>query len=164
MAEQPDYLEHYGVPGMKWGKRKAAAIKANNQSIHDSRARQSLRKSEISSLTAQRISATSSKGKSQLDKKLADKHFELKNNPDFMNASRLTSGEKVMKGVKIAGILGLSVVGAGAAANIISSEISINNNRGMGARLTEEYANSHANVRVIDGATSITEKTGIRLK
>lgn len=118
-----DHLSHYGVPGMKWGKHKVAQSKERNASIDGARGRQAVRKAEIRSLTAQRISERSAKGKAHLDRKLADKKFEVENNDDVKLAKQLKTGEKVMKGVKIAAILGMSVVGFGTAASIINSEL-----------------------------------------
>lgn len=126
-----DHLAHYGVPGMKWGKRKIAASKERNASIDGARSRQAARKAEIRQLTAQRISERSEKGKAHIDRKLADKKFEIDNNPDSQAAKQLKTGEKVMKGVKIAAILGMSVVGLGAAASIVNQELNKLDNDGL---------------------------------
>lgn len=122
-AEIEDHLAHYGVPGMKWGKRKVAESKARNASIDGARARQAGRKAEVRALTAKRITERSEKGKAKLDRAIADKNFEIDNNPDSKAAKQLKTGEKVMKGVKITALLGMSVVGLGTAASIINQEL-----------------------------------------
>lgn len=118
-----DHLAHYGVPGMKWGKRKNAQRREKNAAIDGARGRQAVRKAEVRGLTAQRISANSKKGQAHLDRKIADKKFEIDNNDDAIMAKQLKTSEKVMKGAKIAGLLGMSVVGLGAAASIVNSEL-----------------------------------------
>jgi hypothetical protein len=118
-----DHLAHYGVPGMKWGKRKIAASKERAATIDGARARQAERKAEVRQLTAKRINERTEKGKAHLDRAIADKKFEIENNADARVSKQLKNGEKVMKGVKIAAILGASVVGLGAAASIINAEI-----------------------------------------
>lgn len=128
-VEQEDFLAHYGKKGMKWGQRKAARIE-KNASIDGARARQGQRSAEINSLTAQRMTAKNKKGKAQIDSKLADKNFELKNSPDARQAAQLKTGEKVMKGVKVAAMLGLSVAGLGIAANIVNDALNDMDNSG----------------------------------
>lgn len=123
MSDQIDYLEHYGVPGMKWGKKKVAQSKERNASIDAARGRQAIRKAEVRALTAKRINERSAKGKAHLDRKIADTKFEIENGSDAKAAKQLKTGEKVMKGVKITALLGLSVVGLGTAASIVNSEL-----------------------------------------
>jgi len=134
-----DNLAHYGVPGMKWGKRKNAARVQKNAIIDGARGRQAVRKAEVRGLSAERINARTEKGKAHLDRKIANKKFEIENNDDAAIAKQLKTSEKVLKGAKIAAIIGMSVVGLGTAASIINSEISARENEGSGARLTEEF-------------------------
>lgn len=122
-----DHLEHYGVPGMKWGKRKNAERREKNAIIDGARGRQAVRKAEVRQLNAQRITARTEKGKAHLDRKIANKKFEVDNNDDAIVAKQLKTSEKVMKSAKIVGLLGMSVVGLGAAASILNSELSKNN-------------------------------------
>jgi hypothetical protein len=121
-VEGDDWLAHYGKLGMRWGKHKAARLE-KNANIDGARARQGQRQAEIRQLTAQRISANSAKGKKHLDSKIADKQFELKNNPDAHQAAQLKTAEKVMHGAKVTALLGLSVVGLGVAASIVNTEL-----------------------------------------
>lgn len=156
--EVEDHLEHYGVPGMKWGKRKAAERRAKNATIDGARGRQAARKAEVRALTAQRINERSEKGKARLDRAIADKKFEIDNNPDSSAAKQLKTGEKVMKGAKIAAILGMSVVGLGAAASIINQELNAldsNNTK-------DEYTKSEGSNRdlVVGSNTNTIEKKG----
>lgn len=123
MSDQPDYLEHYGVPGMKWGKKKAAERKARNDTIDSARSKQSERHAELSKLKMQRLQATSAKGKKHLDRKIEDKNFEIANSSDAHVARQLKTGEKWMKGAKVAGMMGMAVVGLGSAAAILDSAI-----------------------------------------
>lgn len=141
----PDHLEHYGVPGMKWGKRKVAASKERNASIDGARGRQAVRQAEVRSLTAQRISERSEKGKAHLDRKIADKKFEIENNSDVATSKQLKTGEKVMKGVKITAMLGMSVVGLGVAASIVNNELNDMNNKNFPMSLKEFEVNEKLN-------------------
>ena len=124
IAVEPDgdYLAHYGKLGMKWGHHKAKAA-AEKATIYNARSNQAARRDEINTLTQERIRATTTKGRQHLDAKIADKNFELKNNPDARNAARLTTGEKWLKGAKVAALIGASVVGLGVAASVVNSEI-----------------------------------------
>jgi hypothetical protein len=117
-----DHLAHYGKLGMKWGRHQAKAA-AEKAAIYNARSNQAARKTEINSLTQARIHATTAKGKQHLDAQIADKNFELKNNSDARTAARLTTGEKWLKGAKVAALVGASVVGLGVAASVVNSEI-----------------------------------------
>jgi hypothetical protein len=117
-----DYLAHYGKLGMKWGHHKAK-VAAEKAAIYGARSNQAARKNEINDLTQARIRATTTKGKRHLDDKIADKSFELKNNPDARTAARLTTGEKWLKGARVAALVGASVVGLGVAASVVNTEM-----------------------------------------
>lgn len=155
-VEVEDHLEHYGVPGMKWGKRKIADTRERNTAIKSARAKQDSRKAEVRHLTAKRINARTEKGKAHLDAKIANKKFEIDNGIDSKIAAQRTSGENVMRGVRIAGMIGLSVVGLGTAASIVNSELADQRNKGMGEKLTEEWKREHGSGSSTTLGSSIT--------
>jgi len=117
-----DFLLHYGKKGMKWGERKAAR-QEKNANIDSARGAQGKRHAELSKLKMERLNATSNKGKEHLDRKIADKKFEISNHPDAHAASQLKTAEKWMKGAKIAAMMGVAVVGMGTAASILNTEL-----------------------------------------
>jgi len=138
-VEVEDHLEHYGVPGMKWGKRKVAESKARNATITDARNRQAVRQAEVRTLTAKRLTARTNKGKEHLDRRIADKKFEIDNGSDASIAKQRKTGEKVLHGVKVSAMLGMAVVGLGGVASIVNSEMNRIDNIGRGKELTEEF-------------------------
>lgn len=124
-----DYLAHYGKLGMRWGHHKAK-VAAEKAAIANARSNQAARKNEINDLNVARIHASSVKGKQKIDSLIADKTFELKNNPDAATAARLTTGEKWIKGARVAALIGASLIGLGVAANVIDSELKANAGNG----------------------------------
>lgn len=86
-----DHLEHYGVPGMKWGKRRNATIK-------DARARQRVRKDEIKGLKKEKLRAQTDAGRKHLDKVIKEKKIVLKEGGDASIAKKSTVGVLFLKG------------------------------------------------------------------
>lgn len=86
-----DHLEHYGVPGMKWGKRRNATIK-------DARARQRVRKDELQGLKKEKLRAQTEAGRKHLNKVIKEKKFSLKNGEDAALAKKSTVGVLFLKG------------------------------------------------------------------
>ena len=138
-----DFLLHYGKKGMKWGERKAAR-QEKNANIDSARGAQGKRHAELSKLKMERLNATSNKGKEHLDRKIADKKFEISNHPDAHAASQLKTAEKWMKGAKIAAMMGVAVVGMGTAASILNTELNNMDN-----------SNTHDRTVVTGGANKI---------
>jgi len=99
-------LAHYGVKGMKWGKRK----KYTTQEIHDARARQ---RSRFANLEAQVHKTNLSTGKAQEAnaKKLVKLHNDLETNKDAAVAARMTKGEKAANLI-LAGPIGALAIAA----------------------------------------------------
>jgi hypothetical protein len=120
-----DFLAHYGVPGMKWGHRRAARVEAKaakkaaraeeDRQIVGARIRQEKRAANLNNKAAATYTATTKKGQKAAEEAYARAEKKLVNNPDAITAARMTSGEKavnrVAMGVTIAA-LGLSIAPA----------------------------------------------------
>ena len=111
-------LEHYGVKGMKWGKRKARVSSAD---IHNARSRTEHDRMRVNEAAYNLNKATSKRAPaSAAAQKKAVKEYEsaqlsyLKN-PDRATAMRMTKGEKA---AVIIGTVGFSAVGLGVPAAI----------------------------------------------
>lgn len=98
-----DHLEHYGVPGMKWGKRRNATIK-------DARSRQRVRKDEIKGLKKEKLRTQSEAGRKHLDKVIKDKKIVLKEGGDASLAKKSTVGVLFLKGSAATTLLAASAV------------------------------------------------------
>ena len=85
-------LTHYGVKGMKWGVRKAAA---NRREIKSARARQRIRKDDIRKLQAKALETASPKGKAAAEKALAKAMDDFKSNPDYRTSKKFTALEQI---------------------------------------------------------------------
>jgi len=86
-----EFLEHYGVVGMKWGQRK----QGNAYDIR--RARQSVKKTDKAYKDAKEVAKRTHRGNRAAAKVLAqEKKIEALKNPDRVLAARLTRGEKVI--------------------------------------------------------------------
>lgn len=139
-VEVDDEIKHYGVPGMKWGKRKAAssntgsssgpssnsapraqergaaraarkaAREKNNQEINEARLRQREREVELERQAFKTYAANGEKAIAAATRKYERMEANLLENPDAATAAKLTTGEKWATGVNLA-LGAASVVG-----------------------------------------------------
>ncbi|QED11513.1 membrane protein [Arthrobacter phage Qui] len=125
-----EFLAHYGVQGMKWGKHKAKSDRssggsrkeqrqANNAKIHDARRAQAARLRKLQEAEGDFYVARTAKGQDKAEKIMRQREKDLFNNPDAETAAKLTSGEKWYVGVSygLAAISVASMVAINSAAN-----------------------------------------------
>lgn len=128
-----DALEHHGVKGQRWGVRRQEKLHAQGQKLQEkaknpnnsNRKNRNLQikiaRTNVASrqIEIQRLARMSDKAKTPEERQKYDalatkKASALFNHPDTLTASRLTTGEKVTRGLLIAGTI--AAVGANAAA------------------------------------------------
>lgn len=107
-----EYLEHYGVPGMRWGRRKGSTAyeskssiskkeqrKQRDQSILKAREGQKARAQKLDQLAFATYAATTVKGKIAAERAYEKLHNKHVNDKNYKLASSLTSGEKIAGGL-----------------------------------------------------------------
>lgn len=91
VMETGDFLEHYGVKGMKWGHRKKSS------QIHAARSRMRTARAKIRVVEDKRDRMPmSSKERKQADKEVSKMRTEYLKNPDRAAAARMTAGEAIV--------------------------------------------------------------------
>lgn len=103
-----DHLEHAGVPGMKWGKRKATSSageqkmsrRQKNKAILKAREDAAETSRQVKLLKDAQLTASSKKGKDFISKNLSEKQVKL--DAETKAGSKFTTGEKFMAGAGVA--------------------------------------------------------------
>lgn len=120
-----EYLEHHGILGMHWGKRKDGGLQGSNEKprkqtgkerdteIFNARARQTVRAAALQGKAAATYTATTKKGAEAAQRAYDVAHLKLIANPDADTANKMTRGEKVATTLTVGG-LALSVIAIGA--------------------------------------------------
>lgn len=115
-----DVIEHHGVKGMHWGRRKG---KVSTDEIKDARYRVH---TQASKLQAQKHKVRMAKGKEATDKELkkynTQKASFLKN-PDRATAARMSKGEKVVVGVAAVTVIGLPYAAGYVGARVVGRKV-----------------------------------------
>lgn len=123
--EVDDFLAHFGVKGMKWGKRKQAVLAADAK-ILEARSNQKARKARVSKSISELDKFDVSKGpwskaEKRAQKKAEQEYFDSINDirmtPDKKTAALKTSGEKAVDRVIMAvgAVTVVSLIAAGVA-------------------------------------------------
>lgn len=114
-----DFLQHYGVVGMKWGKSGGGGKsggspnsskkpdaggtgkngKVTSGDIHLARYKQGLRGRKMQEAQAEFFVARTNKGKDKAEKVMRKAEKSYFDNPDAKMAGKLTKGEKIATGI-----------------------------------------------------------------
>lgn len=108
-----DFLAHYGVSGMKWGKRTGGSGgsskpvgegtgkngKVTSGDIHLARYKQGLRGRKMQEAQAEFFVARTNKGQDKAEKIMRKAEKAYFDNPDAKTAAKLTKGEKIATGI-----------------------------------------------------------------
>lgn len=119
-----DFLAHYGVVGMKWGKHKSRSAsnpdgsgtgkngKVTSGDIHLARQAQSARLRKYQEAEGDFYVARTAKGQDKAEKIMRQREHDLFNNPDAKMAARMTKSEKVGAGIVygMAGVMAISYI------------------------------------------------------
>jgi len=117
-----ELLIHYGIKGMKWGRRKARddggsgkaakpKKKITSDDIRESRAQHQARVAELIRADQRVRTATTKKGKDAALRQVEKMAKQIANTDDARIANKMTRGEKAAA-LFVAGPLGLVVIGA----------------------------------------------------
>lgn len=109
-----DFLEHFGVKGMKWGVRRD---KPSTNAIISARTRVAGRQRQLQSQADKLNLATSEKSRNKEAKTFAKMEADFLKSPDRVTAARMTRGEKYILGFLAVGVPG---VGTAAAAGAVA--------------------------------------------
>lgn len=123
-----DSMMHYGVPGMRWGKRKAAdggssraerkaekRAKSDERDANITKARENLKtkSQELERVAASTYSARSETGRRRAEAQYDKLEREFFDGPDFAVANQRTRGEQISDNFAAAGYLALTAAGVG---------------------------------------------------
>lgn len=103
-----DFLQHYGVRGMKWGKRNGSRSsgggsgkksKPTTYDILAARQAQGARLRKLQEAEGDFYVARTAKGQDKAEKIMRQREKDFFTNPDAAMAAKMTKGEKVVTGI-----------------------------------------------------------------